>query len=110
MVPRTGNDGAPGARLLAELETHVDGDPSLARSVAFAMSRGDHFHGTYAYEKSVTRHYAANKFRHHRQIHENAGRREGEEEGGRDEERTDSPSSVSVSWSRCFLGYSRAAQ
>ncbi|KYM78021.1 hypothetical protein ALC53_11488 [Atta colombica] len=35
-------------------------DPSLSPCRAVAL--GDHFHGTYAYEKSVTRHYAG-KFR-----------------------------------------------
>lgn len=41
-------------------------DPSLSpRLVALRRVQGDHFHGTYAYEKSVTRHYAG-KFRQHR--------------------------------------------
>lgn len=66
MVPRTGNDEVSDTRLLAACDACWWSIP-WDRRFRHAMPRGDHFHSTYAYEKSVTRHYAAaNKFRQHR--------------------------------------------
>lgn len=79
-VSRTGNDGGPGAQLLSRVSSWRP-----TRFVAFARPPGDHFHGTYAYEKSVTRHYAGKFRQHHSRV--DSTRRGASRETGQDEEK-----------------------